>query len=646
MRAAAGDIPPADALDVAAHVKRLDKLLGGGDVYEQLVSLGESWRSGDWRPFLADLRRLRQRHGKTHATALQRIAELAWRRTVREDNYGRFHQLSALLPAPEMDPNWNCVRALFAERSHAGDAMAVENAWKAYAQDMLKLSCLRDDERAIAQGLIYLRLGRKFIEFAEHNALLMRTSWDDDGENADEDLHKLAANFLRHSIQVCPRLTDAYRELAKLHEELEDIDKAASVYEKLLKHLPDDFDAQLWLARYYLERDEPTKAEAHTEAARRLKPRDPQCLLLGWTQQVTSVRCLTKKRKLDEARTELQNLHKLRPPEVELFVLDLIAAAIEFKAKNAEAANQFVDLAVSRLEEPTPVWLQMSSIAARFSLSKEVKKEFDQHYKDAIQMRPTSRTAGLLGQYFAALKANQINYPGRATQERLAIAYIMRATDVRWEERDLTLACEWLYTLPRRAALLGNLTSLGIELFPNSPRLSFLAGADEMRRGPYYFNVEYAAECFRTAIEDSEQAALPLTPDQLVFARDSLSRLEELLGQGCRLGPGVEFGFDDEEEDDFHDDDDEYDDEYDDDGPSSLLPPGVGIEELIKTAPPSIIAALKEMAARNGMTIEEVVAKAFHLKPPSGRTPKAPPKPRRRGRAPQGNQTQFAFDDE
>jgi tetratricopeptide (TPR) repeat protein len=640
LQVATGDIPPTDAPDVAGNVKRLEKLLGTGDVYEQIVSLGGSWRSGDWRRFLADLRRFRQRHGKTHAATLQQVAELAWRRAVREGYYERFRQLSALLPAPEMDPHWHRVRALFAERSDHGDANAVEVAWKAYAQDMPGLPCLRDDERAIAQGLIYLRLGRKFIEFAEHNALRMRTPWDDDGENEVEDLRQPAANFLRHSIQVCPRLTDAYRELAKLHEELEELDKAASVYEKLLKQMPDDFDARLWLARYHLERDEPTQAEAHTEVARRLKPRDPQCLALGWTQQVTSIRCLTKKRKLDEARIELQNLHKVRSPETELFVLDLIAAAIEFKAKNTETANQFVDLAVSRLEEPTAVWLQMSSIAARYSLSKEVKKEFDQHFKDAIQMRPTSRTAGLLAQYFASLKVNQINYTGRATQERLAIAYVARAKNVRWEERDLALVCEWLYMLPRQAAILGDMTSVGCELFPTSPRLSFVAGADEVRHGPYYCDVEFAAECFRAAIEDSEQAALPLSPDQLMFARESLSRLEEILGHEGRFGADSEFD-DEEEDDDYYDDDDEYDDH----DPSSLLPPDIGIEELIKTAPPSIIAALKEMATRNGMTIEEVVAKAFRLKSPSEQTPKAPPKPRRRGHAPQGNQTQFAFDD-
>lgn len=660
LQVATGNISPTDAPDVAGNVKRLEKLLGTGNVYEQIVSLGESWRSGDWRRFLADLRRFRQRHGKTHDATLQRIAELAWRRAVREGYEERFRQLSALLPAPEMDPHWNRVRALLAERSNYGDANAVEDAWKAYAQDMPGLPCLRDDERAIAQGLIYLRLGRKFIEFAEHNALRMRTPWDDDGENDVEDLRLPAANFLRHSIQVCPRLTDAYRELAKLHEELEDLDKAASVYGKLLKQVPDDFDAQLWLARYHLERDEPTQAEAHTEAARRLKPRDPQCVALSWTQQVTTVRHLTKKRKLDEARAAAQQLHDVRPPDIDLFVMDLIAAAIEFKAKNLAAANQFVDAAVSKVEEPTIVWLQMSSLAARFGLAKEVKKEFDQHYKDAIQMRPTSATAGRLAWFFAGLKSNQINYTGRATQERLALDYVKRTAAASWKEQDLARVSEWLYTLPRQASLLGKLISVADDRFPDSPRLLFLAGADEIRCGLFACDLHYAADCFRAAIGNNVGSALPLSSTQLDFAKESLSRLEEILGQEGRLGAGSEYY--DDEDDDYDDDDDYEDDDYEDDdwddsedapidggmfgfGSIDILPPDLDIDAVIASLPPSLLGQMKKAAAMTGTSVKEIIMGTISHGIAEELKKQSPP---RRGgkRTPTTNQTLFGFDDD
>ncbi|MEO8499187.1 MAG: tetratricopeptide repeat protein, partial [Planctomycetota bacterium] len=508
------------------------------------------------REFCGALRRFRQRHGKTHAAALQRIAELAWRRAVREGDYDFFQRVKGCLPAPDLDPKWQRAAALLLENSREGDATAVEDAWKAYAHDVRGSSCLRDDERPIAEGLVYLRLGRKFIEFAEYNASLPFPRWDEDEEI--DGLRHSAAGFLRQSIEACPGLTAAYRELAGLHDEAEEHDKAATVFKKLLKQVPDDFDAQVWLARYYLERDEPEKAEPYTAAARRLKPRDPQCVALAWTQQVTTVRCLAKKRKLDEARAELKKLHEIRPADVGLYVLDAIAAAVEFKAKNLDAANKFVDDAVARLEEPTAVWLQMSCTAARYGLPREIKKQFDERFKAAIQQRPTSQTAGMLAKFLASLKVNQINYTGRATQERLAIAYLDQDVDMTWDEKDLCHVCDFLSLLPRQNRLYKEFVTRGVGQFGHSPRLLFHAGAIEMQRGPYGCDVDKARHHFRTAIECNGQASLPMLSGQVEWARESLGRLEEIAERTRHSGSP--FG----SYDDDGDDDDSYDDELDD----------------------------------------------------------------------------------
>ena len=639
LRASAGEIPSAESSDVAANVKRLESLLGG-DAYELVATMGELWRNGNWQSFLAALRRFRQLHAKTHEATWRQISELAWRRVVRESNRELFVRLKALLPAPELDPHWHRVDALFAERSAQYNATAVENAWKAYAGDLRELPALREAERPVAEGLVYLRLGRKFVEFAESNASRMRSPWGDEEEDDGSGLRETAAQFFRHSMQVCPQLSEAYREAAKLHEETEDLGEAAAIREKLLKYVPDDFDTQLWLARYYLERDEPDLAAVYTAAARRLKPRDSQCLVLGWLQQLTKIRCLTKNRKLDEARSELLQLHGIRPPEVEPFILDLIAAAIEFKAKNQEAAYGFVETAVSRLAEPTAVWLQMSAICARYSLSRDIKKVFDQRYKEAIEKPPTSHTAGLLAYGFQSFKCNQINYVGRVTQERLAIGYLHRTAQVQWGELDLATVCEWLFMLPRQADLLEDLALLGVELFPHSPRLAFVAGADEMRRGPYGANCRFALELFQAAIENNEGATFPLSPSQLQMARQSLSTLEEYLGTEGGNSMGSEYYDDDDD-----DDDDDYD-FYDDGGAASPLPPGLSIRQIIGMMPPRMREFIEQSASERGITVEEMVAEGMGFTTNSRRDDQPPPQARRRRHAPQTNQTQFGFGDD
>ena len=645
LQATLGNANAEDTATVAGRVKRLESQIGRDQGYEQLVSLSESWRQGDWRTFFNHLRRFRQRYEKSHEATLQRITELAWRRAVREVDYDLHGRLMRGLPAPELDPQWNRLRGLFAERSNDYDVTAVEMAWEAYARDLRELTCLRDDERPVAESLVYLRLGRKLIEFAHYNESLMGHPWidDEDKDESEGDMRKSAAQFLRRSIQACPRLTEAYRQLAELHEETEDFDKAASVYEKLLKQMPDNFDANVWLARFYLERDEPLTAEPYTSTALRLKPRDQQCLALEWLQQVTTVRCLTKKRKLDEARAALKKLHDVRPPSVELFTLDLAAAAIEFKAKDQDAGNRFVDDAVARLEEPTAAWLHMSYTAARYSLSRDIKKVFDQRYKEAIENVPTSRTAGLLAKFFMILKVTQINYTGRATQERLALAYLKRATDVSWAERDICDVCEWLLVLPRFRWLLEQMIDTAVHLFPTSPRLLFFAGAKEMMRGPFLANIEYARDCFSRAIESSEGASQPLSREQIERARETLSQLEEIADQAPTFGPPLGF---------FDDDDDES---GSDEGPLGgsgmfgaggidLLPPGFDMDEMLDSLPPEVRRELKQAAAAGGLSLEQALLGILAMSVEAESL--EPPKPRRRGRVPQSNQTKFGFTDD
>ncbi|MDA1049101.1 MAG: tetratricopeptide repeat protein [Planctomycetota bacterium] len=643
LQAAAGDMSEQAAADVERGVKRLNARLGSGQGFEQLASLSQSWRSGDWRTFCDELRRFRARHGTAHTATLQRIAELAWRRAVRESDYDFFARLKGCLPAPELDPKWSRAWALFSEHSRDGDVDAVEKAWKAYALDVRGVSCLRDDERPIAEGLVYLRLGTKFIEFAEYNASRMLARWA--GDDEEDQLRKDAAGFLRQSIEACPRLEDAYRELAELHEESEDLDKAAAVYKKLLKQVPDDFDSHIWLARFYLEQEEPESAKVYTSGARRLKPRDPQCVALAWSQQLATVRHLAKKRKLDDARAELKKLHEIRPAEIDLSLLDVVAAAIEFKAKNPEAANKFVDDALARFEEPTAVWLQMSCAAARYSLPKEIKKQFDERFKEAIQQPPTSQTAGYLAKFFASLKSNQINYTGRATQERLALAYLARTTSIAWTESDLCQVCEFLFMCPRQHRLVEKLSEIGLALYPKSPRLLFCAGTAGTRLGPHCCDVDHVLKCLRSAIELNGQASLPMNSSQVESARESLSDLEDFAERKRNIGFGFRAYEDDADDELDGDDDDDFDDDDDMDlGGIDMLPPDIDVDKVIDTMPPELKKQMKQVAAMAGMSLKDVIMGTLSMG--IAEELKKQSQPRGGGRTPQTNQTNFGFADD
>ena len=172
----------------------------------------------------------------------------------------------------------------------------------------------------------------------------------------------------------CPQLSEACWGLALLHEKMEAPEKGAAVLEKLVRQEPDDYNARMWMTTHYLAQDDPGKSEHHALAAERLKPRDPRTIAMHWNQRVTMVRCLAKNRQFEAARQELAAAAKSPAPDVESYTLDTLRAAIEFKAKNMETAQHYLDAAIDRMNEPTAIWMQMSCTAARFNLSREIKR--------------------------------------------------------------------------------------------------------------------------------------------------------------------------------------------------------------------------------------------------------------------------------
>lgn len=293
-----------------------------------LKKLADAWKQGDPRHFVLHYRQLRLRFAKSHEALIRRIVDLVWKRAVREADYRTLADLSKIGPAPEVDPRWRRAQALLAENPES-DASAdeVESAWVAYADDLSRLECLRDEERLIAVGLVQQRLARDLAQYAHEfdSPSPFGSIYHEDLE-AKEDLLDAAAKHYCQSIEACPRLEESYLELAKLYEENEEVDKAAKIMEKLTRQDPDCFEAMIWLAHLYLSQDEPAKSERHVEAVRRLRPRDPRCVLLAWNQKVTMIRCLAIKRQFEAARQEIREADETAPPDLELYTLDLLRA--------------------------------------------------------------------------------------------------------------------------------------------------------------------------------------------------------------------------------------------------------------------------------------------------------------------------------
>jgi tetratricopeptide (TPR) repeat protein len=594
------------AFNVANGLRRLEYALEGDPVWEQLKVMGEHFQADHWSGLFHAFRSFCQRFANTHAALIERITDMLWKRMVRDRWDDGLNRLMRIAPAPRLDPRWNRARALLAEASGDASFETVEDYWKAYIRDLTQGDFLPEDERGIAAGLVCQRMARAEVE-AAHNEEARRPSYFPsffvDQENDAEAFRSDALRHYQQSIKFAPQLHSAYVELAKLHLEEEAEAQAVKVYQSLLKHFPDDYATHLWLANYYLEDDKPDKAERYAREAQRLKPRDPATVTLMWSQRFAMVRMCAKKRKFAMARQEWELLAQHMPPDTELYWLDLLRAAVEYKANNTEEAEQYVAAAEAKLKEPAPAWMVMHAHAARFGLSREVKNQFGNRFKAAVAGACCSETAGQLAKVLYPFVAKQLKYTGLATHQRLTLDYLQRCHGVQWNSDDLRHAVQFLRVADswRHRALRDRLLAEGCARFPQDPLYPYLTGCVAMQDGPYRVDPVGTRKHFELALKLNETAARPLSDEWVKLAKQSMSMLDEAAEmQRSRFygGPLDE----DEDYEEYEDEDEFYDDE--EDGPAGGP---MNFADLKGMMPRVLMGALQRVAEDMDVSIEEVM---------------------------------------
>lgn len=601
------------AVNVANGLRRLEYALEGDPVWEQLKSMGEHLQADHWSGLFHACRSFCQRFANTHAALIERITDMLWKRVVRDHWEEGLNRLMRVAPAPRLDPRWNRARALLAEHSRECTYEDAENYWKAFVRDVSQGEFLPKDERGIAAGLVCQRMARTAAEVAhEEEARRPFPSFYEDEESYADEFRTDAVHHYQQSLRFAPQLHSAYAELAKLHLETAAESEAVKVYQSLLKHFPDDYATHVWLANYYLEDDKPDKAERYTGEAQRLKPRDPATVTLMWSQRLAMVRMCAKKRKFAMARQEWELLGQHMPPDTDAYWLDLLRAAVEYKANNTEEAEKYIAAAEAKLKDPTPAWMIMHTHAARFGLNREVKNLYGNRFKAAVAGACCSETAGQLAKILLPFVAKQIKYTGLATHQRLTLEYLQRCQGVKWNSADLRHAVNLLCVADnwRHRALRDRLLGAGRGLFPQDPLYPFLTGRAAMLDGPFRVDPLGVRKHFELALKLNETAPQPLPDDWVKIAKQSLSILDEAAEmQRSRFHGGPlddddeydEYDDEDEDEDEFGDEEEVYDDE--EDSPSGPMDEA----QLKGMVPPFLLGAFKRVAEDMGISLPELM---------------------------------------
>ncbi len=603
---AAGEV----SAEIAASAQRVIQRVQPAHVTVAVEKLIEYWQHGEWRPFLREFRTLRQSSAKTHPKLIESIMDIAWKRAVRESDDATLDQLMRIGPAPPLDPRWHRAQALIkADESDAETIHAATHCWLAYAEDISRGEMLPAAERPIAVALVYQHLAQMLVQAADHRARRCGPYGSVEEEDAEvAQWRDAAVKYYEKSIESYDRLESAYTELVRLHERRDAPAKGAAVYRRMTKVLPDHYEAHCWLGNYHLGKDDVEHAEHHVAAAERLEPRNERTCTLRWNQQLTRVRCLTKQRRFAEAHRALDQVAPRTSLHVAPYAIHTLRAAIELKAKRSDAARQHLDAALDSIEEPTAVWLQMSLVAARYGLPRDVKKEFDQRYKTAIARPPSGQTAGHLARLFMTLHVGQVNYTGRATQERLFLKYLDRAHPRQFAEQDLCSVCQFLATRDKSWNLRNRFVTAAVRQFPDCPELQYQAGDLEMGRGPFACDFRKAKYHLQRALQLAGDSHHVQDEDLIRRAQADLAMLSATAARLPFLQYDEEDTFDPDEDEDGYDDDecDGEADAYDDDPlPDGFRPADArrdrAYADMCQTMPPELAEVFETTAAQQGI---------------------------------------------
>ncbi|MGA2032281.1 MAG: hypothetical protein ABSG68_08510 [Thermoguttaceae bacterium] len=590
------DAEPADSPQIVGGLARLKNAIVVSRVLARLEKLQDLVCAGRFREAVKLLRDAGILLRQMDPALPHRLGMVLYAAMVRKGDVRALRELAVVVEPPQVDPHWNRGLAMAWEQSEDGDSSDVERHWQRYLEDLSGLECLSPADRALAQALVWLRLGRMLSEEARPICPTCGICHE-----PDESIEDRSLTCFENSLRLAPKLLTAYQALAATFQRWEQPEKAAATYRRLVKRFPENLDALLFLADHHMKRDEPLVARTFLFRAQRLKPLDPRIKAMVWDVYLASARHHALARRWDEGRAELAAAEKMAGPHAVVPYLLVHRAALELKAGQNGLAHRLLDQARNDLGEPAPIWLLMTIQSDRYRLLKVVQAEFEGRWLDAMKKSRTSRAAGEMCRILVAHLETGGEDPKGLRTEHLE-DFLRRRSRIKWQARDLRNALEFLVFLVQceksgkeqssthveasdTAKLLAKLATKARRTFPDQPLFQLIAGEVELRKGPRKCNRRRARDCFQRAAQLAEGSNDPDSTRIEKLAKEKLLALDELDRMPWATMPPLPLTKADDDpigplnlpEDDDNDADDDYDDR-DGQRPSARGPGGVLFE--------------------------------------------------------------------
>lgn len=507
LKVLAGVVPAGEDGILRAKVARLEKQGTSRAVVSEVGRLRESVLDEDWPQALKSLRSLRAELRSLDQGLYQRLVACMSATFMRKGLVGQLERLSQIADPPPLDPRWNRAKAIACEfEEDDDDDLDPEEYWRKYLADLDNVTALAPADRDLVRALVWLRLA----EFPAHEAWrLRRCPCGYDHGPEIEEAEEEAREAFERSLMLAPGHADTYKAMASFHLRDDRIDEAAGVFRRMLRHLPDNLDALLFLGNHYVDRDEPHKAREFADRAQELKPLDQDKIRdLAYDVHLAMARKLGLEGQFDRAREELAGADRLKPAAIDDYGTLARKAVLEIKAGGDLAARRLVEQAQRTLKEPAPLWLAMAIEASRYELPKEEAWLYEKRWQEALRRRCRSETAGRMCRLLGDCLTMPKSHPKRQQHVACLLEYVRRCTRVKWRADDLRDVCELLSQV-ESTALRAEFARQGLRKFPQMAYFHFLAAEIEILKGPTRCDRQLVQEFLEKAVKLAAKSSDP-----------------------------------------------------------------------------------------------------------------------------------------
>ncbi len=496
LKVIAGMTPPQDDGNLRTKIGCLENHSADRAVLSKLTRLRQSVTDHDWDQLFKTLQTSRQALREMDAGIYQRLISCLCGVFMREGLVEELKKFSRIVDPLPIDPGWNRAMAIACESSDFHDDDP-EEYWRKYLQDLKNLPLFSPAQRDLARGLVWLRLAEYYEEDADD---LRHCRCGMDHQPQIEEAEEQAEYAFAQCIKLAPHHAPAYLAAALFYKSINQPERTAELYRRLLDRDPDNLSALNALAVYHISRSEGLKAREFALRAHELKPLDRDTGKLLRLTHTEASRELARSGQYDKARAELADADRLQPEYKDDFDVLARKAVLEFKAGNTDAARQFVEQAQETLEKPGALWLVMTIEAIRFGLPWQETHLYEQRWLHALKKQCHGETAGLMCRLLDEHTHTFQPYSGHDEHLQNLLQYIGRCTRVKWRLEDMRLVCEFLERL-EELELLAKFAKIGMQKHPQIGYFHWLVGMLEFRKGPFGCNRPLAVAQLKMAID-------------------------------------------------------------------------------------------------------------------------------------------------